>query len=135
MVVDCDNSLFRKFDSLQQYLWEWIPSRGKSRGILVGIKTSRFDVGSFKKGDYILQMNLWDKEIRMKWNLMIVYGAVQEEHKIYFLTELSRFCDVSSEPYLVGDDFNIIRYIKEKSSNRRSTNILECSTPSFIFSS
>ena len=100
MVVDCDNSLFRKFDSLQQYLWEWIPSRGKSRGILVGIKTSRFDVGSFKKGDYILQMNLWDKEIRMKWNLMIVYGAAQEEHKIDFLTELSRFCDASSEPYL-----------------------------------
>ena len=96
---------------------------------------SRFDVGSFKKGDYILQMNLWDKEIRMKWNLMIVYGAAQEEHKIDFLTELSRFCDVSSEPYLVGGDFNIIRYIKEKSSNRGSTNILECSTPLFIFSS
>lgn len=61
---------------------------------------SRFDVGSFTKGDYILQMNLLDKEIRMKWNLMIVYGAAQEEHKIDFLTELSRFCDASSEPYL-----------------------------------
>jgi len=84
MVVDCDNSLFRKFDSLQQYLWEWIPSRGKSGGILVGIRLSRFDVGSFKKGDYILQMNLWDKESRIKWNLLVVYGAAQDEHKMIF---------------------------------------------------
>ena len=75
---------------------------------------SRFDVGSFKKGDFILQMNLWDKEVRIKWNLLVIYGAAQEEKKFEFLSELSRFCDICSEPYLVGGDFNIIRYLKEK---------------------
>lgn len=48
----------------------------------------------------------------------MVYGAAQEEHKFEFLSELSRFCDTNSEPILIGGDFNIIRYAKEKNSNR-----------------
>ena len=102
MVSECVTSLLRKFDTFQHYLWEWTPSKGKSGGILVGINLSRFDVGSFKKGDFILQMNLWDKEVRIKWNLLVIYGAAQEEKKFEFLSELSRFCDSCSEPYLVG---------------------------------
>lgn len=74
-------------------------------------------VGSFKQGEFMLQMNLWDKKVRAKWNLIIVYGAAQDDHKMEFLSELSRFCDSSSEPFMVGGDFNIIRYAKEKSSN------------------
>jgi len=52
MVSECVTSLSRKFDTFQHYLWEWTPSKGKSGGILVGINLSRFDVGSFKKGDF-----------------------------------------------------------------------------------
>jgi exonuclease III len=118
MIVDCDVSLLRKFDAHHNYLWEWTPSKGRSRGILVGINLNRFDVGSFKKGDFILQINLWDKVQQIKWNLLVVYGAAQEEHKFEFLSELSRFCDSSFEPHLIGGDFNIIRYAKENSSNR-----------------
>lgn len=33
-----------------------------------------------------------------------------------FLTELSHFCATNSEPLIIGGDFNIIRYINEKSS-------------------
>lgn len=66
----------------------------------------------------MLQMNLWDKENRTKWNLLVVYGAAHEENKVEFLAELSKFCDENKEPILVGGDFNIIRYAKEKSSNK-----------------
>lgn len=65
----------------------------------------------------MIQMNLWDKTNKVKWNLLVVYGAAQEEHKIEFLSELSRFCDANSDPILIGGDFNIIRYAKEKSTN------------------
>ena len=65
----------------------------------------------------MIQMNLWDKTNKVKWNLLVVYGAAQEEHKIEFLSELSRFCDANSDPILIGRDFNIIRYAKEKSTN------------------
>lgn len=43
-----------------------------------------------------------------------MYGAAQEEHKLEFLAELSAFCSRNSEPILIGGDFNIIRYAKER---------------------
>lgn len=74
----------------------------------------RFDVGSFNQGEFMLKMNLWDKALRLKWNLLVVYGAAQEENKLPFLAELSHFCASNAEPMVIGGDFNIIRYMKEK---------------------
>lgn len=62
----------------------------------------------------MIQMNLWDKKAKIKWNLLIVYGDAQEEGKIPFLTELSSFCSNSLEPLLIRGDFNIIRYANKK---------------------
>lgn len=64
----------------------------------------------------MLQLNLWDKTSKVKWNLLIVYGAAQEENKIAFLTELSSFCSSNSKPLLIGGDFNIIRFANEKNT-------------------
>lgn len=114
MIKNCDDSLIRSFDIHQEYLWKWIPSNGRSGGILVGIKLEQYDVGSFKQGEYMLQMNLWDELKRLKWNLLVVYGDAQEENKMAFLTELSKFCSNNSDPMLIGRDFNIIRYANEK---------------------
>jgi hypothetical protein len=33
------------------------------------------DVGSFIDGKYSLQLNLWDKQRREKWNFLNIYGA------------------------------------------------------------
>jgi ligand-binding sensor domain-containing protein len=43
-----------------------------------------------------------------------VYGAPHDENKIQFLSELSAFYSKSNEPLLIGGDFNIVRYIKER---------------------
>lgn len=126
MLEVCEDSVIRKFDTQQEYIWLWNPSKGKSGGILVGIKLDSFDVGSFKQGEYMIQLNLWDKQTKCKWNLLVVYGAAQEEGKIPFLTELSSFCSNNQEPFLIGGDFNIIKYANEKSSNsgvHRHTNL------------
>jgi hypothetical protein len=98
MVEDCEDSLLRKMDNNQEYLWLWNASNGKSGGILVGIRKEYYDVGSFKQGDYMLQANLWDKQNRIKWNLLVVYGDAHEENKLKFLTELSHFCSANVEP-------------------------------------
>lgn len=65
----------------------------------------------------MLLANLWDKQKCVKWNLLVVYGAAHEENKNVFLTELAHFCSSSSEPLLIGGDFNIIRYANERNSN------------------
>lgn len=57
---------------------------------------------------------------------MIVYGVAQEENKVAFLSELSRFCSSNSKPLLIGEDFNLIRYANEKNTKdgvHRHTNI------------
>lgn len=110
MIANYEDSVLRQFDLHQDYLWKWIPSKVKSGGILCGIKNEYFDVGSFEQGEFMIQLNLWDKIIKIKWNLLIVYGAAQEEYKDAFLAELSSFYSTNVEPMLIGGDFNIIRY-------------------------
>lgn len=118
MQQNIEDCLLRKIDPSQNYLWQWTPSTGKSGGILVGINMEFLDVGSFTEGEYMLQLNLWDKKLRVKWNLIVVYGAAQEEGKDSFLAELALFCGRNKEPYIVGD-FNIIRFSHEKNKDGR----------------
>ena len=61
IIEECEDSLLRKFDMNQDYLWLWNASKGKSGGILVGVKIDLYDVGSFKQGEFVIQLNLWDK--------------------------------------------------------------------------
>jgi hypothetical protein len=49
---------------------------------------------------------------------MPVYGPVQPEHKVCFLTELVNVISTETMPILVGGDFNIIRNPTKKSSDR-----------------
>jgi len=117
MKANIEDKILRVLDPEGVYLWKWIPSRGKSGGILSGINTETCDVGSFVEGKYMLQLNIWDREKRMKWNFINVYGTAQDEHKYEFLSELANFCCQNKDPYLVGGDFNIIRFSSEKSNN------------------
>lgn len=80
----------------------------------MGPRLEFYDVGSFQQGDFMILMNLWVKINKVKWNLLVVYGAAQEEHKTPFLTELSAFCARNNEPIVIGGDFNIIRYAHER---------------------
>lgn len=83
-----------------------------------GICLNRYDVRSFTKGEFMIQMNLWDEENKLKWNLIVVYGPAHDELKFDFLSELARFCDGSNEPFFIGGDFNIIGYDNEKNTNK-----------------
>jgi exonuclease III len=114
ILQDFSDKFLRKFDPNREYLWDWIPAKGKSGGVVSRIRDVRFDVGQRRQGDFVLKHNLWDKKLEVKWNLMNVYGAAQEEHKEAFLTELASFWSENKEPMLVGGDFNILRFSSEK---------------------
>jgi len=117
IVGNLEDHVLAKLDPRKNYLWKWIPARGRSGGILTGINMDKLEVGSFREGKYMLQMNLWDKALKLKWNFLNVYGAAQEENKDEFLAELASFCDKSLDPLLVGGDFNLIRFASEKNRN------------------
>jgi len=66
MVENIDDITLKGFDPNSNYLWKWIPSRGKSGGLLSGINTKFLDVGGFCEGKYILQLDVWDKTLETK---------------------------------------------------------------------
>ena len=61
MIENVDDKILKNIDPNGIYLWKWIPSRGKSGGILSGVNNDVLEVGSFIEGKYMLQMTLWDK--------------------------------------------------------------------------
>ena len=58
MQEEIDDRTLRLIDPSGSYLWKWIPSSGRSGGILSGVQIDKFDIGSFLEGKYILQLNL-----------------------------------------------------------------------------
>jgi hypothetical protein len=127
MQPNIDDNIIRSIDIKQSYLWKWIPSSGKSSGILVGINLQFLEVGAFSEGEYILQMNLWDKNLRVKWNLITVYGDAQEEGKEAFLTELALFCSRCKEPYLVGGISILLGTLLKRTKNQVQGDTPQCS--------
>ncbi|WVZ97093.1 hypothetical protein U9M48_042654, partial [Paspalum notatum var. saurae] len=50
---------------------------------------------------------------------LVVYGPAHDDKKNEFLAELSSFCARNSEPYVIGGDFNIIRFSHERNKIER----------------
>lgn len=123
---DLSPKCLRRLDPFGLFNWEWIPSRGKSGGVLCGVRHDTLDIISCTKGKYILQMVLDDKRKKIVWGLLVVYGSAHEESKEEFLVELASMCSNMKVPYIVGGDFNILRHSGEKNKSFsicKSTNL------------
>jgi exonuclease III len=117
MMHDFSYSCIRQVDPRRNYLWDWLPAIERSSGILSRFKLERFDVGVRNQGKFILQHTLWDKMLSKKWSVLNIYGAAHDDQKDDFLVELAAFCFKNKEPYVVGGDFNILRFSSEKNKN------------------
>ena len=109
-----NDKIFRTIDSQKNFNWHWIPSKGKSGGMLSGIKMERFDVDSFENSDHIIIANIFDKKLNKHLSLANVYGPAQEKHKDLFLCELANMCSKCKYPILIGGDFNILQFSEVK---------------------
>jgi hypothetical protein len=65
---DYDRSFFRKLDPGDNYFWKWVPSVGRSGGVLRGVKNDSLEVNAFKAGRYMLHFVLWDKLEKVSWS-------------------------------------------------------------------
>jgi hypothetical protein len=104
----------------QDFLWHVKEPKGRSRGILLGIDVSRFDIGAIQEGDYYVKFHLCNKHDSFKWALVVVYGPAQDDQKQLFLAELVNMCSREALPILVGGDFNILRSPDEKNNTNYS---------------
>src|SRR6266540_5971717 len=100
------------------FVWHCLPPRGRSGGVLLGINAASFDLSQIVEGEFFIKFHLSNKSDKFKWILMAVYGPAQDDFKTAFLAELVRTCQHNSWPTLLGWDFNMMRYSKEKNNNR-----------------
>ena len=89
--------------------WHCLPPRGRSGGVLLGVKCDSLEVRSVVMGDFAVKFRVRSKADGFNWELVAVYGATQPELKPDFLADLVRICGSEQLPILVGGDFNIIR--------------------------
>ena len=97
--------------------WHCLPPRGRSGGILLGVRCETLEVCSVVMGDFVVKFRVRSKEDGFNWALVAVYGAAQPELKPDFLADLVRMCGSEQLPYLVGGDFNIIRQREDKNND------------------
>src|SRR4051812_30025864 len=72
-------SFMRRLDGHKSFIWNSIPFVGKSESIFCGFRQNKFDIISWIKKRYILQVNLFDVDKKMSWALCVVYGAALVE--------------------------------------------------------
>jgi len=94
---------------------------GRSGGILLGVDLGIFDIGAIDEGDFYVKFLLRNKCDGFKFNLYTVYGTAQQQNKEAFLTELAHICSREALPYIIGGNFNIMRYPHEKSKSTFDT--------------
>jgi hypothetical protein len=97
-----DPKYLRRVDPFDRFSWNFIPSVGKSGGILCGVKKETLEVVSWIAGNYLLQVAVFDVRLKCVWTLVVVYGAAHDDKKDEFLAELALMCSNISTPYVIG---------------------------------
>ena len=68
--------------------WHCLPPRGRSGGILLGVRCDSLEVRSAVMGDFAVKLRVRSKVDGFDWALVAVYGATQPELKPEFLANL-----------------------------------------------
>ena len=85
------DAFFRKIDPSKKYAWHWIPSEGKSGGILCGVNLEKFDVIHFSEGNFSLSATMQCKKEKKKLLLVSIYGLLMMRTRRNSLLNYLRF--------------------------------------------
>ena len=57
-----DDSFFRKVDPAKKFIWHWLPAKGRSRGMLCGVRVDMFEVLDWNLRQYSICTTVLDKK-------------------------------------------------------------------------
>jgi hypothetical protein len=112
---DFSQTLLDRLSGGLEFEWTSQPPRGRSGGILLGVRTDTMEVLDRSGGDYHIKLHIQNHADNFTWTLVTVYGAAHEEFKADFLRELVNLAKDNPHPILIGGDFNLLRFRHEKS--------------------
>ena len=110
--------------SVGNFTWNWLPARGHSGGILVGVKLDDKEVEDWFVGDFLIAVTIRERKTNFRWVLMTVYGPAQHDLSVDFLTETSGRLNGQTLPVVIGGDFNLIREPDDKSFMRADVGLM-----------
>ena len=110
--------------SVGNFTWNWLPARGHSGGILVGVKLDDKEVEDWFVGDFLIAVTIRERKTNFRWVLMTVYGPAQHDLSANFLTEKSGRLNGQTLPVVIGGDFNLIRELDDKSFMRADVGLM-----------
>lgn len=104
--------------------WQWIPARGHSGGLAMGINTDLFEIEEVN----LLQHSMWrlvrNRVSNFRYWVANVYGPAQHTLSADFITELSDMCTSIQLPVIMGGDFNLIRGNRDRNKGQGIPNFL-----------
>ena len=68
--------------------WHVLPPRGRSGGILLGVRCETLEVLNVVRGDFAVKFRVRSKLDGFRWSLVAVYGAAQPKLKPDFFSRL-----------------------------------------------
>ena len=72
----------------EKFEWDFLPSKGRSGGILVGINSATLIKEKKEQGEYFVKITVRNIGDGFCWDLVVVYGDAQPRGKPKFLVEL-----------------------------------------------
>jgi hypothetical protein len=100
----------------KNFSWKFVPSNGTAGGILVGFKSSMFDILGWQEFKYCGVARIRNQGDGFEWRMISVYGSPYDETKHEFIEKLHVVMNEWQGPILIGGDFNVVRCPKEKSN-------------------
>src|SRR6266540_508817 len=67
---DLSRSTMTRLSGGVDFIWHCLPPRGRSGGILLGVKASSFDLSLSGKGSFFIKFHLTNRADKFKWILM-----------------------------------------------------------------
>jgi exonuclease III len=113
---DFTSGELRSLECGGQFAWNWVPAEGHSGGMLLGFRDECFEVGIWRKGKFFISADIYQRNNKVKWCFVLVYGPADHSRTREFLEELEAEVANCSLPLVVGGDFNLIRRSQDKSN-------------------
>jgi hypothetical protein len=83
---DYSRSLLHRLSGGIDFTWVSRPPRGRSGGMLIGVRDSSMEVLHIAGGDYHIKLHIPNRADNFTWSLVTVYGAAQTKLKPAFST-------------------------------------------------
>jgi hypothetical protein len=104
------------------FTWHFLPAGG----IFVGFKDENLTICNVSILKSSISCMVMDKSKNFSWKLVVVYGSPYEDGKVEFIDELHLVMAAWKGPVMIGGDFNLSRFVSDKSNGRINKKWADC---------